>query len=473
MTKALTLRELEERFKYGRTQWGQFRKGAKVLPSWFVSDLVRALVKPQAQQAQLKLGLRLQKAAEAAAVAREARNGSVPMGTEGELQLRLDQARKATIEAQKTLMGTTQLVYMLLQLVTSLQSRCEALERERDRATAQAASLDLVQRELEETKQKVVSAKKKLKRARQTREAAEELNVTAEVTAARHEFALESVRAASLETSDTTDDRVEESSTTAADTRSVVDELRPLWEYDADLEVADQQMEAHEAELDELRAQMGIDASEDEAQAQVGIDAFEGEHVLRGMVVREEAADNPAVPEDGGYGYNAPGQPGQDAMQRMREWVKANPNRPPDAPRDIARVEDPAPGRLHLGALYVPEVQGVRLHFGLLDGKPVGLIAEIDDYHFEIQVLKGAWDGRSWSAECFDEVRRGLEQRGQVSDWDHGDLLPGWGPSLATSYSVPSTVSGRMARYQLCVTGCDGPGWVLRLTYFRSPFSGR
>jgi len=72
VTKDLTLRELEERFKYGRTQWGQFRKGSKVLPSWLVDDLVQQLVKPQARQVQLELGRRLQRAAEQAAVAREA-----------------------------------------------------------------------------------------------------------------------------------------------------------------------------------------------------------------------------------------------------------------------------------------------------------------------------------------------------------------------------------------------------------------
>ncbi|MFC7994365.1 DUF3710 domain-containing protein [Streptomyces pilosus] len=455
VTKALTLRELEERFQYGRTQWGQFRKGSKVLPSWLVDDLVRVLVKPSAQQVQLQLGQRLQKAAEAAAVAREAQSGSVPMGTEVELQLRLDQARKATIEAQKTLLGTTQVIYMLLQLVTSLQSRCQALERERDRATEQATSSDRVQRELVETRQKVAAARKKLKRARRTREEAEELNVTAEVTAARHEMALESMRSASLEAPDSSRDQGENtSSAAAADTSSVVDELRPLWEYDADLEAADQQMEAHEAELDELRAQMGLDAPQTHG------------HILQGVVVHEDPADNRAVPKNSGGRHNEPGPAVEEAVPPNTPMPAFT--RPIDAPRDITEVANPAVGRLCLGALYVPETQGVRLHFGLLNGKPVGLIAEIVDYQFEIRLRVGTRNKGSWNSLYFHEASEDLAKRGPVGDWDGRDqLLPGWGQSAATQYSISSTVGGSKQQYQVIVTGCDGPGWVLQLTCFR------
>ncbi|WP_329332673.1 DUF3710 domain-containing protein [Streptomyces sp. NBC_01352] len=456
MTEALSLRELEERFKYGRTQWGQFRKGSKVLPSWLVDDLVPALVKPQAQQVQLQLGRRLQKAAEAAAVAREAQSGSVPMGTEVELQVRLDEARKATIEAQKTLLGTTQVIYMLLQLVTSLQGRCEALEAERDRATAPAASLDRVQQELAATKQKVDLAKKKLKRARETREEAEELNVTAEVTAARHERALECVRAAPLEAPDGPGDPAEEAPADAAEASSVVDGLRPLWEYDADLEAADQQMEAHQADLDVLRSQMGIDAAE------------EGGNILQGVVVHEDAADNRATSEDGSVSHNVPSPAVEETALHMGKWPADPFIRPPGAPRDVSEVDDPEAGRLCLGALYVPEVSGVRLHFGLLNGKPVGLIAEIDDYQFEIRLRLGLRNMGTWSRHNFATARDDLAESGPVTNWiDRDQLLPGWGPAVATEYSVASTVRGSKQQYQVIVTGCDGPGWVLQLTCFR------
>ncbi|MEU9663475.1 DUF3710 domain-containing protein [Streptomyces chartreusis] len=456
VTKDCTLRELEERFKYGRTQWGQFRKGSKVLPSWLVDDLVPALVKPQTQQAQLQLGRRLQKAAEAAAVAREAQNGSVPMGTEVELQLRLDEARKATIEAQKTLLGTTQVIYMLLNLVTSLQSRCQALERERDRDTAPDASLDRVQQELAETKQKVDLAKKKLKRARETREEAEELNVTAEVTAARHELALECVRAAPLEAPAGPGDPAGETPA-AAEASSVVDGLRPLWEYDADLEAVDQQMEAHQADLDVLRSHMGIDAAE------------EGGNILQGVVVHEDVADNSAPSDDGSVSHNVPSAVAEETVPLHRWSWPADPFiRPPDAPRDVSEVDDPQAERLCLGALYVPEVSGVRLHFGLLDGKPVGLIAEIDDYQFEIRLRQGLRNRGTWSRHNFGPARDHLAKSGPVTDWsDRDQLLPGWGPAAATQYSVTSTVRGSEQQYQVIVTGCDGPGWALQLTCFR------
>jgi hypothetical protein len=55
--------------------------------------------------------------------------------------------------------------------------------------------------------------------------------------------------------------------------------------------------------------------------------------------------------------------------------------------------------------LYVPEVRGIMLHFGLLDRKHVGLITEIGDYQFEIRLFPGAWDTGSWNAGYFDQAR--------------------------------------------------------------------
>lgn len=313
-----------------------------------------------------------------------------------------------------------------------------------------------MQQELAATKQKVDLAKKKLKRARETREEAEELNVTAEVTAARHERALECVRAAPLEAPDGPGDPAEEAPADAAEASSVVDGLRPLWEYDADLEAADQQMEAHQADLDVLRSQMGIDAAE------------EGGNILQGVVVHEDAADNRATSEDGSVSHNVPSPAVEETALHMGKWPADPFIRPPGAPRDVSEVDDPEAGRLCLGALYVPEVSGVRLHFGLLNGKPVGLIAEIDDYQFEIRLRLGLRNMGTWSRHNFATARDDLAESGPVTNWiDRDQLLPGWGPAVATEYSVASTVRGSKQQYQVIVTGCDGPGWVLQLTCFR------
>jgi len=370
------------------------------------------------------------------------------VGTEVELQLRLDEARKATIEAQKTLLGTTQVIYLLLQMVTSLQGRCEVLERERDRAVARASSLPEVQRELAETQQKAAAVEEKLKRARQTREEAEELNVTAEVTAAQHELALEQARADTAEADDSDKNPAEETPRTAnGETASVVKKLRPLWEYDAALEAAEQKIEAHQATLGVLRAQMGITPDADN-------------NVLQGVVVRDGLADNDTPAEDAVTAQEA-------APQRGASGPVPGFARSAGSPLDITEVKNPAAGRLCLGALYVPEVLGVRLHFGLLNGHPVGLIAEIGDYQFEMRLRLGRRDTGSWKSVYLNQARQDLTQRGPVTGWhDPHQLLPGWGPAITTQNSTPITVAGTKQPYHVIITGCDGPGWVLQLTCF-------
>ncbi|MFJ8982945.1 DUF3710 domain-containing protein [Streptomyces sp. NPDC102282] len=470
VTKALTLRDLEDRFEYGRTQWGQFRKGSKVVPGWMVDVLVRELVKnPQNREMQLRLGHRLQKAAEAAAVAREARAGALPAGTEGELGIRLDEARKTTIEAQKTLLGATQIIFMLLQMVTSLRSRCEVLEQEKERAAERDSVVPVVERELLETRQKVDLVKKKLARARRTRQEAEELHVTAEVSAARHELALERMRAVPSADTGSEGPGEDETGPTAQSTVSVVEGLPPLWEYDVALEAADQQIDQREAELDGLRAQMGITAQEDTEQDE--------REVLAGVVVREPSADNTNAepgPADDSLAGSSPG-PAAEEEGRRGPFVRMR-ERPAfssryDGPRDVSEAAVPADGQICLGPLYVPQILGIQLSFGLLDGKPVGLIGDIGDHRFEIRLLTGSWEEGSWTATCRDKAMRELEEYGAPVDTVHRPLIPGWGPAYATRYGVVSDSPGG-AKYQVIVTGCDGPGWVFQLTWYRPPDTG-
>ncbi|MER6641038.1 hypothetical protein ABT285_36630 [Streptomyces microflavus] len=474
VTKDLTLRELEERFQYGRTQWGQFRRGDKVLPSWLVDDLVKALVtSPQDQRLHLGLGRELQKAAAAAAVAREAQSGVMPTGTEGELQIRLDEARKTTIEAQKTLLGATQIIYMLLGLVTSLQTRCQVLEQKLDSGAGgvgggeQGGVLAVVERELVQTKEKADLVGQKLGRARRTRHEAEDLHVTAEVTAVRHELALERMRADAAPVPDEQDAGADEADTTMTDPSAVMEGLTPLWEYDAKLEAVDQQMDAHEAELDGLRAQMGIDQPEQD------------DSVLTGVVVREQPADNDVVPADVVPTSGSPAVTDADstpdltteADERLAPWWRTKeafaPR--PDGPWDISEL--PSAQRrpqICLGPLYVPRILGIRLYAGLEDTKPVGLIAEIEDHRFEIRLFPGSSTWGSWSGTYARAARIELEKyQVPIDTWYSTDHpLPLTGHALATRHGV-ITRTPDSEKYQVIVMGCDGPGWVFQLTWHR------
>ncbi|MFC8776210.1 hypothetical protein ACFT5E_23400 [[Kitasatospora] papulosa] len=408
VTKALTLRELEERFEYGRTQWGQFRKGSKVVPGWMVDVLVRELVKnPQHREMQLRLGHQLQKAAEAAAVTREAKASVMPSGTEGELGIRLDEARKTTIEAQKTLLGATQIIFVLLQMVTSLRSRCEVLEREKERAAEQGSVVSVVERELVETRQKVDLVKKKLARARRTRQEAEELHVTAEVTAARHELALERMRAVPPADPESEGLGEEETDSAAESVVSVVEGLPPLWEYDVALEAADQQIDQREAELDGLRAQMGITAQEETEQDE--------KEVLSGVVVREPPADNAdsdPVPADSGFAGRAPdpateeeergNDESDDALDRLTSRpgehvgvVRDNPpdNKAPEQSPDVVPAELLLGKQLALAMTHSPMHAAWR--YADLAKDAVRLLGPAHDETFEARMLYAAYTGHA------------------------------------------------------------------------------
>ncbi|MFI6125481.1 hypothetical protein ACIBCU_38230 [Streptomyces sp. NPDC051064] len=413
VTKALTLRDLEDRFEYGRTQWGQFRKGSKVVPGWMVDALVRELVKnPQNREMQLRLGHRLQKAAEAAAVAREARAGVLPAGTEGELGMRLDQARKTTIEAQKTLLGATQIIFMLLQMVTSLRSRCEVLEQEKERAAERDSVVPVVERELLETRQKVDLVKKKLARARRTRQEAEELHVTAEVSAARHELALETMRA--VPSADTASEGPggDATDSPAESPASVMEGLPPLWEYDVALEAADQQIDQREAELDGLRAQMGITAQEN-AEEQ------DEREVLAGVVVREPSADNTnaePVPADDSLASSSPspatkeGEGGNHKDNGILDRLTSRPDEstievvrdaPDDPPDNGVRQhpQDAVPAELLLGKQRALSMVSSPMHaarrYADLAKDAARLVGPEHDETFEARMLYAAYTGHA------------------------------------------------------------------------------
>ncbi|MFE0418379.1 hypothetical protein [Streptomyces tendae] len=275
ITKGWTTRALEAEFGRGRTEWSEFRRGIKLIPLWVLENLVRGCVEGPIREAKLQQGRELLEAAEAATV--KASQTRRPGGSQAELELRLDDARKAQIEAQQTLMGTNQLVIMLLEMVASLQRRCVRLEYERDQAlSGQGSSAPSIKKELVETERRIVATEERLQRAREEREEAEDLRVTTHRVAEEHRIALEEMRREAAQ------DSSAEMDTTGAD--DLDPQTRPLWEYDRALEVADEQLNAHRRRMDRIREEVGLH----------DLPADESQQVLEGEVVRPDSADNPA-----------------------------------------------------------------------------------------------------------------------------------------------------------------------------------
>ncbi|WP_218158329.1 PQQ-binding-like beta-propeller repeat protein [Streptomyces radiopugnans] len=256
----MTLRELESRFPYGRTQWSAFLKGRKLLPSWLLQDLVIALVPdPRLRQQHLWRGQALLQVAEEAAQARRPLGEAVSSSASSqELQLRLDEARKGQLQAQETLLATTQIIQMLLTMVASLRERCALLETERDRAQAQlrTSTVSEIRQELAASQQRLNQTEERLATARRERQEAEELRIAAQQQAEAYRRAQQTSRQAQEQA--TSQESGSASSGGGEPASFTVAGLPDLQTYDDLLQATDQQLEAHHSQMSELREQLGL-----------------------------------------------------------------------------------------------------------------------------------------------------------------------------------------------------------------------
>ncbi|MDA5283695.1 DUF3710 domain-containing protein [Streptomyces sp. Isolate_45] len=134
----------------------------------------------------------------------------------------------------------------------------------------------------------------------------------------------------------------------------------------------------------------------------------------------------------------------------------------PEGPWDVSEVADPAQGRVCLGPLYVRKVEGLTVRFGMSEGKPVGLIGELEGHRFEIRLFPGSRENGSWNKHSSEAVKE-LQKYGDplLLRVEPTLSMYHWGPGFVTRKGL-----GKGAG-QVILIGCDGPGWVLRLTWFR------
>ncbi|MFF0087987.1 hypothetical protein ACFYR1_51605 [Streptomyces canus] len=173
LTAGMTIRQLSERFPYNKTKWAEFRNGTKRIPDWLLKQLVSELIRePRMREKKLAEGLRLLEHAEQAAA------GKLPAAVrqlpEQELLVRLDEARQGQIDAQKTLLGTMQLVMMLLNVVHNLTTQYEAMQQQYQALEDQNAAH---RRRLYETRLQL--AEQHLAEARNARSEAEDVHLAA------------------------------------------------------------------------------------------------------------------------------------------------------------------------------------------------------------------------------------------------------------------------------------------------------
>ncbi|GAA2091767.1 DUF3710 domain-containing protein [Streptomyces albiaxialis] len=144
----------------------------------------------------------------------------------------------------------------------------------------------------------------------------------------------------------------------------------------------------------------------------------------------------------------------QDAAEAAR--VKLPPAPRPDGPWDVSEVSDPSAGRVDLGGLFVPGVEGMELRVEVAGDAIVAATLVLQDSAIQLQGFaapkrEGIWD------EVREEIASGITQQGGVIDEVEGPL--GWELRAQVPVQLPDGTNGvQVVRF----IGVDGVRWFLR-----------
>ncbi|MCK1798681.1 DUF3710 domain-containing protein [Streptomyces sp. XM4193] len=128
----------------------------------------------------------------------------------------------------------------------------------------------------------------------------------------------------------------------------------------------------------------------------------------------------------------------------------------PDGPWDLSEVGDPTKGRVDLGGLFVPGVEGMELRVEVAGDAIVAATVVLKDSAIQLQAFaapkrEGIWD------EIREEISSGITKQGGVIDETEGTL--GWELRAQVPVQLPDGKNGvQVVRF----VGVDGPRWFLR-----------
>ncbi|WP_340557162.1 DUF3710 domain-containing protein [Streptomyces sp. GSL17-111] len=161
----------------------------------------------------------------------------------------------------------------------------------------------------------------------------------------------------------------------------------------------------------------------------------------------ESAADEAAADDAEGAGND-------DAGNAAR--VKLPPAPRPDGPWDVSEVSEPGKGRVDLGGMFVPGVEGMELRVEVAGDAIVAATVVLRDSAVQLQAFaapkrEGIWD------EIREEIAAGITKQGGVIDETEGSL--GWELRAQVPVQLPDGKGGvQVVRF----VGIDGPRWFLR-----------
>jgi len=128
----------------------------------------------------------------------------------------------------------------------------------------------------------------------------------------------------------------------------------------------------------------------------------------------------------------------------------------PDGPWDVSEVKEPGEGRVDLGGLFVPGVEGMELRVEVAGESIVAATVVLRDSAVQLQAFAAPKSEGIWG-EVREEIAAGITQQGGIVDEVEGPL--GWELRAQVPVQLPDGTNGvQLVRF----IGCDGPRWFLR-----------
>ncbi|MFI6346170.1 DUF3710 domain-containing protein [Streptomyces sp. NPDC050560] len=145
-----------------------------------------------------------------------------------------------------------------------------------------------------------------------------------------------------------------------------------------------------------------------------------------------------------------------EPAEEEQERVRLEPEPRPDGPWDSTELGDPGEGRVNLGGMYVPGVEGMELRVEVAGDAIVAATVVLKDSAVQLQAFAAPKREGIWG-EVREEIASGITQQGGVIDEVEGPL--GWELRAQVPVQLPDGKSGfQVVRF----VGVDGPRWFLR-----------
>lgn len=131
-----------------------------------------------------------------------------------------------------------------------------------------------------------------------------------------------------------------------------------------------------------------------------------------------------------------------------------------DGPLDRGEVDGPD-GRLDLGALWLPLVEGIELQLQMDEssGEVTGAFVVLGDSAVQLQAFAAPRSEGIWREVC-EEIAAGITEQGGTADPGYGRF----GRELLARIPTQQP-DGKVAFQPLRFSGVDGPRWLLRAVF--------